>query len=87
MVIFIEFWLCWSKLSCSSEGAVLTAWIIYNDFGQNCDFDNLGNDQIQNEEMAYWSSIVGQAVASGIITPDFKSALGEKVCLIVSVRL
>ena len=30
--------------------------------------------------MAYWSSIVGQAVASGIITPDFKSALGEKVC-------
>ena len=55
-------------------------WIIYNDFGQNCDFDNLGNDQIQNEEMAYWSSIVGQAVASGIITPDFKSALGEKVC-------
>merc|ERR1711971_467793 len=37
-----------------------------------------GNDQIQNEEMAYWSSIVGQAVASGIITPDFKSALGEK---------
>ena len=42
-------------------------------------FFNSGNDQIQNEEMAYWSSIVGQAVASGIITPDFKSALGEKV--------
>ena len=43
-------------------------------------FFNSGNDQIQNEEMSYWSSIVGQAVASGIITPDFKSALGEKVC-------
>ena len=39
------------------------------------------NDSIQDDEMAFWSIIVGREVASGFVTPDLKSAMGESLRL------
>ena len=38
-----------------------------------------GNDSIQEDEMTFWSSIVGREVALGLVTPELTSAIGENV--------